>query len=209
MDAGASSTLLSSSSSYQDIHAHDSSTDDIDSLPSTSASSTSISPSEDDLNDAEREWRESLQQLELILTMVLIPFVGKYFGRKTAYWGQFSALSRLGQVTLRTLVLTIMCRLGKVHGVVVPRSRRDHEQGLVQSRRHRRGRSRAVDIRPYPEDNEPKASRGQRFEYGSNPIDMDALRPQSLRLDERPRAEVQGPDMTCSGPPRGSHVSPK
>lgn len=160
MDAGASSTLLSSSSSYQDVHAHDSSTDDIDSLPSTSASSTSISPSEDDLNDAEREWRESLQQLELILTMVLIPFVGKYFGRKTAYWGQFSAPSRLGQVTLRTLVLTSMARLGKVHGVVVPRSRRDHEQGLVQSRRHRRGRSRAVDLRTCSEDNEPKACRG-------------------------------------------------
>lgn len=89
MEAGASSTLLSSSSSYQDIQAHDANTDEIDSLPSTSASSTSVSPSEDDLNDAEREWRESLQQLELILTMVLIPFVGKYFGRKAAYWGEF------------------------------------------------------------------------------------------------------------------------
>ncbi|KAF2482658.1 hypothetical protein BDY17DRAFT_317258 [Neohortaea acidophila] len=60
--------------------------DEIDSLPSSSAgSSTSVSPSEE--SDAEREWRESLQQLELLLTMVLVPYLGKYFGRKCAYWG--------------------------------------------------------------------------------------------------------------------------
>ncbi|KAI9681574.1 MAG: hypothetical protein M1829_000771 [Trizodia sp. TS-e1964] len=38
-------------------------------------------------SDAEREWQESIQQLELLLTMVLIPYLGKYFGRKCAYWG--------------------------------------------------------------------------------------------------------------------------
>ncbi|KXT16626.1 hypothetical protein AC579_6643 [Pseudocercospora musae] len=63
--------------------------DEIDSLPSSSAgSSTSVSPSEEEeYSDAEREWRESLQQLELMLTLVLIPYLGKYFGRKCAYWG--------------------------------------------------------------------------------------------------------------------------
>lgn len=65
--------------------------DDIDSLPSSSAgSTTSISPSEEQAySDAEREWRESLQQLELMLTLVLIPYLGKYFGRKCAYYGMF------------------------------------------------------------------------------------------------------------------------
>ncbi|CAD0093522.1 unnamed protein product [Aureobasidium vineae] len=63
------------------------SSDDLDSLPSTSASTTSISPSEEEWqSDAEREWKESLQQLELLLTMVLVPYLGKYFGRKAAYW---------------------------------------------------------------------------------------------------------------------------
>jgi len=38
-------------------------------------------------SDAEREWEESLKQLELLLGMVVVPFVGKYFGRKCAYWG--------------------------------------------------------------------------------------------------------------------------
>lgn len=67
---------------------------EIDSLPSSSAgSTTSISPSEEEyISDAEREWRESLQQLELLLTMVLVPYLGKYFGRRCAYWGKSTIL---------------------------------------------------------------------------------------------------------------------
>lgn len=78
------------SSSYANI-ASPSSAEEVDSLPSSSAgSSTSVSPSEEEeLSDAEREWRESLQQLELMLTLLLIPYIGKYFGRKFAYWGGF------------------------------------------------------------------------------------------------------------------------
>ncbi|KAI9849851.1 MAG: hypothetical protein M1837_000065 [Sclerophora amabilis] len=65
--------------------------DDIDFLPS-SVDSSSLGSGEDDdedeeESDAEREWKESLQQLELLLTMVVVPFLGKYFGRKCAYWG--------------------------------------------------------------------------------------------------------------------------
>lgn len=76
------------SSSYADIPPP-STEEEVDSLPSSSAgSTTSVSPSmEEDMSDAEREWRESLQQLELLLTMVLVPYMGKYFGRKAAYWG--------------------------------------------------------------------------------------------------------------------------
>ncbi|KIW01034.1 uncharacterized protein PV09_07548 [Verruconis gallopava] len=58
---------------------------DIDSLPSTTTDS-SLDDDEAD-SDAEREWRESLQQIELLLTMVIVPYLGKYFGRKAAYWG--------------------------------------------------------------------------------------------------------------------------
>ncbi|KAK5127180.1 hypothetical protein LTR85_008541 [Meristemomyces frigidus] len=84
------STASEPSSSYANIPAPPGE-EDVDSLPSSSAgSSTSASPSEDgdySSSDAEREWRESLQQLELLLTMVLVPYLGKYFGRKCAYWG--------------------------------------------------------------------------------------------------------------------------
>lgn len=62
---------------------------DIDSLPDSAPSSDIDSTSsEDSESDAEKEWKESLQQLELILTMVLVPYAGKYFGRKCAYWGE-------------------------------------------------------------------------------------------------------------------------
>ncbi|CAA9958794.1 hypothetical protein CFE70_002306 [Pyrenophora teres f. teres 0-1] len=61
------------------------SNDEVDSLPS---SATSSSADDDEyISDADREWRESLQQLELLLTMVMVPYLGKYFGRKAAYWG--------------------------------------------------------------------------------------------------------------------------
>ena len=57
---------------------------DIDSLPS---SPTVSSASSRDDSDADHEWRESLQQIELLLTLVAIPYLGKYFGRRCAYWG--------------------------------------------------------------------------------------------------------------------------
>ncbi|KAG0640636.1 hypothetical protein HOY80DRAFT_792667 [Tuber brumale] len=46
---------------------------------------------DDDEGDAEAEWQESLQQLELLLSMVLVPFIGKWVGRKCAYiaWSKF------------------------------------------------------------------------------------------------------------------------
>ena len=66
-----------------------SNSDEIDSLPD-SASSDDIDDDEGiGESDAEKEWKESLQQLELLLTMVLVPYMGKYFGRKCAYWGEY------------------------------------------------------------------------------------------------------------------------
>ncbi|KAL9025154.1 MAG: hypothetical protein Q9196_005976 [Gyalolechia fulgens] len=63
-----------------------SSLSELDSLPSSPTTSSEGSDDEEE-TDAEREWKESLQQLELLLTMVVVPYVGKYFGRKCAYWG--------------------------------------------------------------------------------------------------------------------------
>jgi hypothetical protein len=62
--------------------------DDVASLPSESSTESDFL-SDYDYSDAEEQWRESLQQLELLLTMVLVPFIGKYAGRKCAYWGTF------------------------------------------------------------------------------------------------------------------------
>lgn len=61
--------------------------DEMDSLPS-SPTDDSLSLSDDEeYQRADREWKESLQQLELLLSMVIIPYAGKYMGRKFAYWG--------------------------------------------------------------------------------------------------------------------------
>ena len=71
-----------------------SSSDELDSLPSSESDSDSddtISGSDVDESDAEREWRESLQQLELLLNMVVVPLVGKMAGRKFAYWGKMTS----------------------------------------------------------------------------------------------------------------------
>ncbi|KAF8458153.1 hypothetical protein BGX38DRAFT_1156090 [Terfezia claveryi] len=53
---------------------------------SDSLSDSETSDSED---EAEREWRESLKELELLASMVLVPFLGKWVGRRCAYWGEF------------------------------------------------------------------------------------------------------------------------
>ncbi|PLB52717.1 hypothetical protein P170DRAFT_434438 [Aspergillus steynii IBT 23096] len=74
-----SAYMVSSRDHYSD--------EDVASLPSESTSASDLDSLSDDYSDAEEEWRESIEQLELLLTMVLVPFVGKYFGRKCAYWG--------------------------------------------------------------------------------------------------------------------------
>jgi len=64
--------------------------DDVDSLPESQTDSDDLTIDDDDdfeESDADREWKESLQQLELLLSMVIVPYMGKYFGRKFAYWG--------------------------------------------------------------------------------------------------------------------------
>ena len=66
--------------------------DDVDSLPSSIVSSEMDS---DEGSDAQKEWEASLQQLELLLTMVLVPYIGKYFGRKCAYWSTLCPFSLL------------------------------------------------------------------------------------------------------------------
>jgi len=81
---------MSTSDSYiiQDAMAESSNEhDDLDSLPSSIDSSDLDS---EESSDAQKEWEESLQQLELVLTMVIIPYAGKYFGRKFAYYSESS-----------------------------------------------------------------------------------------------------------------------
>lgn len=81
---------MSTSDSYviSDMAASESHEDDLDSLPSISSDLLSSEASESP-SDAQKEWEESLEQIQLLLTMVVVPFAGKYLGRKFAYWSTF------------------------------------------------------------------------------------------------------------------------
>ncbi|KAL1958924.1 hypothetical protein VTO42DRAFT_3477 [Malbranchea cinnamomea] len=85
---GASSLTSSAFMLSSRFHTDDTE-DGVDSLPSGSASDSSLGADyySDEESDAEEEWRESMEQLEMLLTMVIIPFLGKFLGRKCAYWG--------------------------------------------------------------------------------------------------------------------------
>lgn len=78
-------------SEYDDEdEAEDVDDDELDSLPSISTSILSPSYAGSvTSSDAQHEWEASLEQLQLMLTMVLVPFIGKYLGRKFAYWSEF------------------------------------------------------------------------------------------------------------------------
>jgi hypothetical protein len=56
--------------------------------------------SSDDSDDeeyrlAQQEWEESLEQLAQIASVVLLPFLGRWLGRRWSYWGVFMILSLL------------------------------------------------------------------------------------------------------------------
>lgn len=72
--------------------AHDELTSDNDDLDSLPSSIDSSEESSEYSSDAQKEWEASLEQIELLLTMVVVPYVGKYFGRQCAYWSESAFL---------------------------------------------------------------------------------------------------------------------
>lgn len=44
--------------------------------------------SDDGYSDAQEQWEESLRQLEQLVGFVLIPLIGKFFGRRAAFFGK-------------------------------------------------------------------------------------------------------------------------
>lgn len=78
---------MAADSSLVDLHDASMSDDkdDIDSLPSISTDDIYSDTSD---SDAQAEWERSLEQLQLIMTMMIVPWMGKYFGRKFAYWSE-------------------------------------------------------------------------------------------------------------------------
>lgn len=86
---------MSSAADSYIFHDHMSASSDNDELDSLPSISSSAIDSEAD-SDAQAEWERSLEQLKLLLTMVIVPFAGKFMGRKFAYWSMEPLLSGLG-----------------------------------------------------------------------------------------------------------------
>ena len=62
--------------------------DDVESLDSVSLASDADSYDSDEEDRlAELEWRESLAQLQQLFSIVLLPYLGKWLGRRWSYWG--------------------------------------------------------------------------------------------------------------------------
>ena len=57
------------------------------SLDSTASSDDSYDD-DDEYKLAQEEWEESLAQLTQLVSIVLLPFFGKWLGRRWSYWGQ-------------------------------------------------------------------------------------------------------------------------
>jgi len=58
--------------------------EDLDSSSDVSSSSDHSETS--DLEAEQREWEENLKQLQLIVSVVLLPYIGKWLGRKWSFW---------------------------------------------------------------------------------------------------------------------------
>lgn len=47
----------------------------------------------DEYQLAQQEWEESIHQLQQLFSIVLLPLLGRYLGRKWSYWGQLTLTS--------------------------------------------------------------------------------------------------------------------
>lgn len=114
----------------------DSDLESVASLPE-SGSSSDIDSDDGEESDADREWHESLKQLELLLTMVLVPYLGKYFGRKAAYWCEYRGCQATN-VRVVTSGADQKCSFLKVHTMEISRQRGGHKSRSLQRRRRSR-----------------------------------------------------------------------
>jgi len=65
------------------------------SLDLSSSSSEASYDSDEDFRLAQREWDDSLEQLQQLVSVVLLPFIGKWLGRRWSQWA-FARYLRLG-----------------------------------------------------------------------------------------------------------------
>ena len=76
----------------------------MDDISSSGSDITDLSTDSSDSYDSERErqlereWEEGMEQLKMITTIVLLPFFGKWLGKKWAYLCEFWTATQGGGV---------------------------------------------------------------------------------------------------------------
>jgi hypothetical protein len=72
---------------FQGVQTSTSMPGSVESLDSDSSSEISYD-SDDESRLAQQEWDESIEQLQQLVCIVLLPFLGKWLGRRWSYWGE-------------------------------------------------------------------------------------------------------------------------
>ncbi|KAI0639703.1 hypothetical protein C8Q77DRAFT_1152661 [Trametes polyzona] len=67
----------------------------VQSLDTLSVTSDGSYDSDEEDRIAEQEWQESLQQLQQLFAIVLLPYLGKFLGRRWSHWA-YARYVRLG-----------------------------------------------------------------------------------------------------------------
>jgi hypothetical protein len=80
---------------------------------SSSSSEASYDEEEDeDWRLAQKEWNESLEQLQQLVSVVLLPFFGKWLGRRWSQWGALSVMVTSESITQIITAFARYLRLG-------------------------------------------------------------------------------------------------
>ncbi|KAH7928516.1 hypothetical protein BV22DRAFT_968179, partial [Leucogyrophana mollusca] len=64
------------------------------------ALSTSSYDSDEEYRLAQKEWNESLEELQQLALVLLMPWAGKYLGRRCSYWCKYLLYDRYLRVGL-------------------------------------------------------------------------------------------------------------
>jgi len=80
----------------------------VHSLDTSDSLSDSSLDSDEDALLAQQEWEESIEQLQKLFSLVLLPMAGKYFGRTFSYWGESRSTYGSGRGLLTMLSTLIV-----------------------------------------------------------------------------------------------------
>lgn len=62
-------------------------------MPHSDTASSYDSDSDDGYRLAQKEWQESVEELQQLALVLILPWLGKFLGRRTSYWRAFFSTS--------------------------------------------------------------------------------------------------------------------